>query len=360
MSRIEVSDLCKSYGDVDVLHDINLVIEEGEFVVLVGPSGCGKSTLLRTIAGLETSKSGEIRFDGEAATRLPPQERNLSMVFQSYALYPHMTVRNNIAYGLRNRKIPKPEIAARVDRVAETLQLAQLLDRRPGQLSGGQRQRVAMGRAMVREPRAFLYDEPLSNLDAFLRVDMRSEIKKLHHALGKTSIYVTHDQVEAMTLGDRIVVMNGGKIEQTGSPEALYDDPVNVFVGGFIGSPPMNFLDVTVSEKGLKLADGTAIALPRDLLQNLSSAGDLTLGFRPEQVKVAADTDAVSMCGTIAECDVLGEDHMLTLDLGGKSVRVRISRSAGWEIGSTETFFVSLADLRFFDATSGRRINSGA
>lgn len=360
MSKIEVSNLYKSYGDVDVLHDINLVINEGEFVVLVGPSGCGKSTLLRTIAGLETAKSGEIRFDGDAATDLPPQERNLSMVFQSYALYPHMSVRNNIAYGLRSRKIPKSQIAERVDKVAETLQLKALLDRRPGQLSGGQRQRVAMGRAMVREPRAFLYDEPLSNLDAFLRVDMRSEIKKLHHALGKTSIYVTHDQVEAMTLGDRIVVMNDGRIEQAGSPEVLYDDPVNVFVGGFIGSPPMNFLDVLSSEGGLRLNDETEIELPETLNKSLAEVDRIKLGFRPEQVKVTAGPDTISLRGTIVECDILGQDQMLTMELGKESARVRVSRSVGWKTGSTETFFVSQPDLRFFDAANGQRIKLDA
>ena len=242
MGHIKLTNVMKSYGRVDVLHDINLEIADGEFVVFVGPSGCGKSTLLRTIAGLERPTSGEIAIGGKGVTTVPAADRGLAMVFQSYALYPHMSVRQNLAFGLENTRLPRPEIADRIAEAARMLDIEQLLDRRPGQLSGGQRQRVAIGRAIVRRPVAFLLDEPLSNLDAELRVSTRAELAGLHARLNATMIYVTHDQVEAMTLADRIVVLRAGRIEQVGTPLELYNQPANRFVAGFIGAPHMNFL----------------------------------------------------------------------------------------------------------------------
>lgn len=242
MGGVHIRDVRKSYGSLEILHGVSIEITDGEFVALVGPSGCGKSTLLRMIAGLEAITSGEIDIGGRVVNDLPPRDRNIAMVFQNYALYPHMSVRKNIGFPLRQRKFPKDEIERRVSKAARILGLEHVLERKPRALSGGQRQRVAMGRAIVRDPSVFLFDEPLSNLDAKLRVQMRSEIKELHQRLGTTTVYVTHDQVEAMTLADRIVVMNGGYVEQEGAPLDLYDCPATLFVAAFIGSPPMNFL----------------------------------------------------------------------------------------------------------------------
>ena len=245
-NALELKDIRKSFGAVDVIHGIDLEIEDGEFVVFVGPSGCGKSTLMRLIAGLDDPTSGDIMLDGKRVNNVPASERGLSMVFQSYALYPHMSVRANLSFGLENIRMPREEIKRRVDDAAKMLQMDQLLDRRPGQLSGGQRQRVAIGRAIVREPFIFLFDEPLSNLDAELRLQMRVEISNLHADLGNTMIYVTHDQIEAMTMADRIVVLRGGNIEQVGKPLDLYNHPANKFVAGFIGAPQMNFMAGTL------------------------------------------------------------------------------------------------------------------
>ena len=250
MARVTVRGLRKSYGGVEVLHGVDVAVEDGEFAVLVGPSGCGKSTLLRMIAGLESVTGGEIRIGERVVNNLAPGERDIAMVFQSYALYPHKTVRANMGFALKLRGVDQGEVAERVDRAAAILGLGPYLERYPRQLSGGQRQRVAMGRAIVRDPQVFLFDEPLSNLDAKLRVQMRVEIKKLHQRLATTSIYVTHDQVEAMTLGDRVVVMKDGLIQQVGEPLELYNNPANKYVAGFIGSPPMNFSNVTIADNG--------------------------------------------------------------------------------------------------------------
>ncbi|HRY25996.1 MAG TPA: sn-glycerol-3-phosphate ABC transporter ATP-binding protein UgpC, partial [Geminicoccaceae bacterium] len=246
MADIHLNDLRKSYGTVEAVKGVSLAVQDGEMIVLVGPSGCGKSTLLRMIAGLESITARELHIGGRDVSRVEPAERDIAMVFQNYALYPHMSVRQNLSYGLRNRGVPRQEIALRVDDVARILELGMLLDRRPGQLSGGQRQRVAMGRAIVRNPAAFLFDEPLSNLDARLRVQMRVEIRKLQRRLRTTSLYVTHDQLEAMTLADRLVVMNAGEIEQIGTPLEVYVRPETLFVAGFIGSPPMNLLPLDI------------------------------------------------------------------------------------------------------------------
>ena len=251
MASLSIRDVYKTYPNgVPVLKGVNIDIEDGQFLILVGGSGCGKSTLLNMIAGLETVTKGEIQIDGKTVNNLSPKDRDIAMVFQSYALYPSMTVRENISFGLGIRKVPKQEQAQIVDRVSNTLQITHLLDRKPGQLSGGQRQRVAMGRALARDPVMFLFDEPLSNLDAKLRIEMRSEIKLLHQRLGTTIVYVTHDQIEAMTLGDRIAVMKDGIVQQFGAPQEIYDSPANLFVAGFIGAPPMNFIQGKLVEQG--------------------------------------------------------------------------------------------------------------
>jgi multiple sugar transport system ATP-binding protein len=290
MAQLSLQHIVKSFGAVHIIKGVDLEIGDKEFVVFVGPSGCGKSTLLRLIAGLEEITSGDLSIDGQRVNDVPPDERRLAMVFQTYALYPHMTVRDNMAFALRLARVPKEERDRKVDGVAKLLQLSHLLDRRPRQLSGGQRQRVAIGRAMVREPRVFLFDEPLSNLDAALRVQMRIELARLHDRLGVTMVYVTHDQVEAMTLADKIVVLRDGIIEQVGSPLELYHHPQNQFVAGFIGSPTMNFLEVTVSSVS---AQGVTVKLPGETTVTIPvhSAGvkvgdKLTLGARPEHLDI--------------------------------------------------------------------------
>ncbi|WP_437887527.1 ABC transporter ATP-binding protein [Phytobacter sp. V91] len=288
MSNIRLRNVTKRFGDTVTLHNVNLDIEDGEFAVFVGPSGCGKSTLLRMIAGLEEVSDGEVLIGDEVMNDVAPAHRGVSMVFQSYALYPHMTVAENMGYGLKVNKVPKEEIRRQVEMVAKTLQLVHLLDRKPKQLSGGQRQRVAIGRAIVRNPRVFMFDEPLSNLDAELRVEMRLHIARLHHELKTTMVYVTHDQVEAMTLADKIVVMNYGNVEQMGSPMELYYNPVNKFVAGFIGSPKMNFLPATVrqwqpDELTVTLAQGNSLTLSITTTP-LEAGESITLGIRPEHL----------------------------------------------------------------------------
>jgi ABC-type sugar transport system ATPase subunit len=285
MAEVRISKLNKSYGPVDVLKDINLVVEDGSFVVLVGPSGCGKSTLLRTVAGLEPINAGDISIDGRNVSDLAPAQREIAMVFQSYALYPHMNVENNMAFGLKFARTPKDEIQKRVAEASRILQLEPLLKRRPKELSGGQRQRVAIGRAIVRKPKVFLFDEPLSNLDAALRINTRVEIAKLHKLLKATILYVTHDQVEAMTLADKIVVMNGGRIEQVGKPLELYYKPANLFVARFIGSPAMNILPATVRDK--TTADlGSGLAFTLKLPQALKPGDTIHIGCRPEHMSL--------------------------------------------------------------------------
>ncbi len=295
MGQITLKQVRKSFGDVHVIPGVDLDIHDGEFVVFVGPSGCGKSTLLRLIAGLEDTTAGTIEIDGKNATNLPPARRGLAMVFQSYALYPHMTVRKNIAFPLKMAGMSEAEQTKRVERAAKVLNLGSYLDRRPGQLSGGQRQRVAIGRAIVREPAAFLFDEPLSNLDAALRVGMRQEISELHQSLKTTMIYVTHDQVEAMTMADKIVVLNAGRIEQVGAPLELYTNPRNLFVAGFIGSPKMNFITGPEAEKH----------------------GAHTIGVRPEHIRVADDG---IWEGVVGLSEHLGSDSFIKVDVDGIGV----------------------------------------
>jgi multiple sugar transport system ATP-binding protein len=316
MASIDIAAIRKSYGSVDVLHGVDLAIRDGEFVVLVGPSGCGKSTLLRMIAGLEEITSGEIQIGGIRVNDLEPKDRDIAMVFQSSALYPHMTVAGNMSYSLRLRRAARELVASKVSSAATTLGLESLLERRPRALSGGQRQRVAMGRAIVRAPKAFLFDEPLSNLDARLREQMRGEIKRLHQSLGATSIYVTHDQIEAMTLADRIVAMNAGLVQQVGSPLDLYDRPANLFVAGFIGSPAMNMFGGTyrAADTAFVAHDNTAIPLGR--IYECADGAPVTLGIRPEHVLVGggqgikAPVDLVEPTGfgTILHLRALGAD----------------------------------------------------
>jgi multiple sugar transport system ATP-binding protein len=326
MGKIELSGVSKSFGAVDVIKDVDLTVEDGSFVVFVGPSGCGKSTLLRLIAGLEDTTSGAILIDGVDVVRTPPAKRGLSMVFQSYALYPHMSVRGNIAFGLRMAGMPKAEIAAKVARAAEMLNLTPYLDRKPRELSGGQRQRVAIGRAIVRQPKAFLFDEPLSNLDAALRVQMRLEIARLQDELATTAIYVTHDQVEAMTMADRIVVLNGGRVEQAGSPLELYEKPANLFVAGFIGSPKMNLIDGAIA----------------------AGHGAATIGIRPEHV--VASRSGEGWPGTVRVAEHLGSDTFLYVDVP-KAGTITVRTSGEFDVGPGDRVRVSpdLDRLHRFD-----------
>jgi ABC-type sugar transport system ATPase subunit len=317
MSSVELWQVGKSFGEVDIIRDVSLRIEDGEFIVFVGPSGCGKSTLLRLIAGLETASTGTITIGPRVVNDIKPSERSIAMVFQSYALYPHMTVRQNMSIGLQVSGVARDEIRRRVDGAMQILQLDSLMNRKPAQLSGGQRQRVAIGRAIVRSPEVFLFDEPLSNLDAELRVQMRQEIFSLHEKLGTTMIYVTHDQVEAMTLADRIVVLKDGRIEQVGAPLDLYARPANLFVAGFIGSPKMNFLDATlVSQEGsfarLTVAPVGELTFELDA-GHVLKPGRYTVGVRPEAIRIGASGD-VSFSGEVAAKEVLGNVGYLYLE----------------------------------------------
>ncbi len=328
MGQIVLKQITKSFGTVHVIPCLDLEIDDGEFVVFVGPSGCGKSTLLRLIAGLEDVSSGHIEIDGRDATAVPPAKRGLAMVFQSYALYPHMSVRNNIAFPLRMAGLDKAARSARVEAAAKILNLTDYLDRRPGQLSGGQRQRVAIGRAIVREPAAFLFDEPLSNLDAALRVSMRQEITELHQSLKTTMIYVTHDQVEAMTMADKIVVLNAGRIEQVGTPLALYATPANVFVAGFIGSPRMNLIDGAEAARH----------------------GAATLGIRPEHLALSRDDGAWK--GVVGLSEHLGSDTFFRVTVDGVgSLTVRQSGEVDVKRGDTVFLTPSAPHLHRFAAT---------
>jgi len=353
MASIDISGIRKSYGNFPVLHGVDLTIEDGEFIVLVGPSGCGKSTLLRMIAGLEEVTSGEIRIDGRLINDVAPKDRDIAMVFQSYALYPHMSVAGNMSYSLRLRKVAKDKINTVVGAAAAKLGLDPLLERRPKALSGGQRQRVAMGRAIVRQPKAFLFDEPLSNLDARLREQMRAEIQKLHGQLGATSIYGTHDQIEAMTLADRIVAMHGGVVQQVGSPLDLYDRPANLFVAGFIGSPGMNFVEgryvVDGNQAGVTLNDGTVIAVePR---QGLESRTAVTLGVRPEHVTIDGDE------GMYAEVDLIeptGFGIIVHLSLHGLPIKIFTLDRAVLSQGARMRVAFPKQHLHVFDGNGNR------
>lgn len=374
MSALNIRHVNKTFGSTQVLKDISLAIDSGEFLILVGPSGCGKSTLMNTIAGLEPVTSGEIRIGDEDVTWHTPSERDIAMVFQSYALYPSMNVRQNISFGLEMRKMPKAQREEAVSRVAELLQITPLLDRKPSQLSGGQRQRVAMGRALAREPQIYLFDEPLSNLDAKLRVEMRTEIKKLHQRLGTTIVYVTHDQIEAMTLADRIAVMRDGEILQLGTPHEVYNDPVDMFVAGFMGSPSMNFLPVTLvsqaSGYALQVHDeeqgGTALTLPwpveRDTQELAARVGEhLILGLRPEHFleddaiqETSGEGTRLEVTATVVE--PTGADTLLQAWLGGSEVTARLGPKSRVAAGDRVALRADLSRAVLFDEKNQRRL----
>jgi multiple sugar transport system ATP-binding protein len=356
MASVEFRGLEKSYGALRIVKGVDLAIADGEFIVLVGPSGCGKSTMLRMLAGLEGISGGEIRIGEARVNELAPRERDIAMVFQDYALYPHKTVYENMAFSLKVRKVAAAEIEQRVRQTAQMLGIAQLLDRRPGQLSGGQRQRVAMGRAIVRRPSVFLFDEPLSNLDAKLRGEVRGEIKRLHQALRTTIIYVTHDQVEAMTLADRIVILKGGQIEQIGTPDEVYNAPASVFVGGFIGSPAMNFVKARMAGEAI-LLDGGA-SLPAGRIAGRAAALDgrpIILGIRPEHFSDAAQ--GVPLSGAVQVVEPLGSDTLVQLALGQGVVTARMPPSLRAAPGQLLTLGVDPARLHLFDAQSERALN---
>ncbi len=346
MAGITLKDVRKSYGgNVDAIKGVSLDIADGELIVLVGPSGCGKSTLLRMIAGLEAITSGEINIGSRIVNRLEPSERDIAMVFQNYALYPHMTVRQNLAYGLKNRNVPAAEIDQRIQSAARSLEIEPLLERKPRQLSGGQRQRVAMGRAIVREPAAFLFDEPLSNLDAKLRVQMRVEIKRLQRSLATTSVYVTHDQMEAMTLADRLVVLNGGRIEQVGTPIELYERPATTFVATFIGSPSMNLLKPT--------ENSTIVLSPDSRL----GAADMTVGVRPEDLHLAggASDAAFSAKVRIQAVELVGaESYVYGTLADGQTVVFRVSGRSRLAMDTECLVTASAESLHFFDGHGNR------
>ncbi|WP_075880054.1 sn-glycerol-3-phosphate import ATP-binding protein UgpC [Vreelandella massiliensis] len=356
MASITLSGVRKSYGTTQVIHGVDLTIEDGEFVVIVGPSGCGKSTLLRMVAGLEEITEGTVDIDGHVVNRLEPKDRDIAMVFQNYALYPHMSVRQNMAYGLKMRKMSKADIEKRVTWAAGVLQLTDLLDRRPGQLSGGQRQRVAMGRAMVRSPAAFLFDEPLSNLDAKLRVQMRLEIKRLQQELRTTSLYVTHDQVEAMTMADRLVVMNGGVAEQIGTPMEIYERPRTVFVAGFIGSPNMNFLPARLDSGMLALGQGLRVACPH--APEEANGRDVTLGIRPEHLVVAEQGEPADVQFIAHMVEPLGAETLLHGRFDGVEANVALRLHGTPDVQRDARLPLRLRPdaLHLFDPASGVRL----
>ncbi|MGH1543637.1 MAG: ABC transporter ATP-binding protein [Arenicella sp.] len=368
---LEIDSLQKSFADIDVLKGIDISVEKGDFLVLVGPSGCGKSTLLNTIAGLESVTQGEIRINGRSVNDLQASERDIAMVFQSYALYPSMNVGANIAFGMQMRGVAKPERDKAVKEVAEMLKISHLLDRKPGQLSGGQRQRVAMGRALVRDPQIFLFDEPLSNLDAKLRVDVRNEIKRLHQRMQTTMVYVTHDQIEALTLATKIAVLKDGYLQQVGTPAEIYDDPANIFVADFMGSPAMNLIDASVVIRAdtlqiqIKNSGGECLYLPVDqtkgrLLKAWQNK-NIVFGIRPEQVTDtgSADQQAHSICEASCVVDLVepaGADTYVVTQLAGQEAIFRMRANAQVQAGESVQFAFNMDKAVFFDPANGQRI----
>ena len=349
IASITIRQVRKSFGSTPILHGIDVDVADGEFVILVGPSGCGKSTLLRMVAGLESIGSGDISIGNRIVNKVPPKERDVAMVFQNYALYPHMTVRDNMAFSLRVAKAPKAEADSQVDRAARILGLGALLDRYPRQLSGGQRQRVAMGRAIVRNPQVFLFDEPLSNLDAKLRVQMRSEIRELHQRLRTTTLYVTHDQIEAMTMADRIVVMHGGRVEQIGAPLDLYDRPANTFVAGFIGSPSMNFLPGTVTPQGFRTESGAMLPMPHVTAQPGQPA---TYGIRPEHLGL----DPQGLEARVITVEPTGSETQIMLRVGEADILGAFRERVAARPGETIRISPMAAQAHLFDGSTGARV----
>jgi multiple sugar transport system ATP-binding protein len=358
MADVSLRDVVKSYDDVQAVRQINLDIPDKEFVVLVGPSGCGKSTTLRMIAGLEEVSAGDIFIDGEKVNDVPPKDRDIAMVFQNYALYPHMTVFQNMSFGLQLRRVPKTEIRERVHHAARILDITELLDRRPKQLSGGQRQRVAMGRAIVRNPKVFLFDEPLSNLDAKLRVQMRTEIKRVHQKVKTTTVYVTHDQVEAMTLADRVVVMNGGRIDQIGTPNDLYHRPKTRFVAGFIGSPAMNFLPCLLEQNAVglmvRISDDLSFPVPDSHTGRYRGAvgRSLIFGLRPEHLTEPRGDERDQRCEFTVPLDVvepMGMETMVYFNINGVEVCGRVEPSSATGTGRSMRLYANLNHMHLID-----------
>ena len=360
MSFIEFKNVCKRYpgSNKNTVDNLNLSIDEKEFIAFVGPSGCGKSTTLRMIAGFEEITEGELFIDGKKVNEVAPRDRGIAMVFQNYALYPHMTVEKNIGYGLKNMKMSADEIKKKVNWAIEILGLEEYRYRKPKNLSGGQRQRVALGRAIVKNQKLFLMDEPLSNLDAKLRVSMRTEISKLHRQLGATTIYVTHDQVEAMTMADRIVIMKEGIIQQVGKPMELYDHPINQFVAGFIGSPQMNFFDVTVENDTVKFSDGNTISLSEGTAKKLNGRqGEMILGIRGEDIKMDAQNMEINngnrLHAVITDTEVMGNENNLYFSFGGTQAVARVSKYEISQIGDRIDFVFMSSKMHFFDKETG-------
>ena len=352
MAPVNIQNIQKRYGQVKVIHDISVDIADGEFVVLVGPSGCGKSTLLRMIAGLEEVSDGEIHIGRREVSHLPARDRDIAMVFQNYALYPHMTVAENMGFALKLKKANPAEVAAKVQKAAAILGLENLLERLPRQLSGGQRQRVAMGRALVRDPQVFLFDEPLSNLDAKLRVQMRGEIKSMHQRIGTTTIYVTHDQVEAMTMADKIVVLHGGIIEQVGAPLDLYDRPANLFVAGFIGSPSMNFIDGRIEEGVFRSDKGLILPLPEGFSTAEHGGRALVYGIRPEHIRGATG----GLSARVGIVEGTGSEIYAKLDCGGEDISCLFRERLNIRFGDKIEIGIDPASIHLFDKASGKRL----
>jgi multiple sugar transport system ATP-binding protein len=359
MGQVVLRNVNKFYDSVHAVKDVNLQIRDKEFVVFVGPSGCGKTTTLRMIAGLEVISSGDISIDGQVVNNLPPMDRDIAMVFQNYALYPHMSVYDNMAFGLKMRKFNRREIAKRVQEAADILDIGDYLKRKPRQLSGGQRQRVALGRAIVRHPRVFLFDEPLSNLDAKLRVQMRVELKKLHQRLGTTAVYVTHDQVEAMTLGDRVIVMRDGLVQQVGEPLDLYNSPANRFVAGFIGSPAMNFASVTMMDGNGRLTAknaGLELEVPAAHAERLRShiGREVTMGIRPENLHLATDSDPAGLTfpSKVEVVEQLGSEILLDVRVGNDTMVAAVDPTIRARVQDQIRLAVNPARLHFFDANT--------
>jgi multiple sugar transport system ATP-binding protein len=360
MATVTLQGIVKSYdGKTNVIHGVDLRIEHGEFVVFVGPSGCGKSTLLRMVAGLESISGGEVRIDDTVVNDLPPRSRDIAMVFQDYALYPHKTLYDNMAFGLRLRKTPQDEVHQRVMDAAKLLKIESMLERKPGQLSGGQRQRVAIGRAIVRQPKVFLFDEPLSNLDAQLRGEMRSEIKRLHQRLGATIIYVTHDQVEAMTMADRIAVLSAGRVMQYDTPDRIYNHPAALFVAGFTGAPPMNLVPCKLQGSQLSLGAGLMVGLTPSMLAQAQQKPSLKLGLRPEKLRLAAErADDASAMADVVLVEPLGAETLATLRLGEVEMIARLPAGFNERPGSRVQVHWHASDLHLFDADSGASLAS--
>ncbi len=355
MAKVTIENVKKYFGNVKALDGIDLTIEEGSFVVLLGPSGCGKTTLMRCISGLEKLTEGKIYFDEKDVSNVPPKDRNVAMVFQSYAVWPHMKVRDNIAYPLKLKKVPKNEIEERVKWVSELLHISELLDRFPAQLSGGQRQRVAVARAIVHQPKVLLMDEPLSNLDALLRVKMRSELKKLHERVKVTTIYVTHDQTEAMTMGDKIAVMNAGKIVQFGTPEEIYKKPKTIFVAGFVGSPQMNFLNMKVVSSGAQFhAENLGLRIP---LKSDPKLEHVIVGIRPEHIHLQQTESCVPITGTVYFAEKLMSETVIHLSIGAeKNLVIKVPYDLSAREGERMQVYLDLDQIHFFHPDTQERI----